>query len=95
MGAVSCLSGELVLLVLFDNENDTASVSELVNALGLLQPTVSMSVSSLVDEGLVVRSSGGESSRVTPLALSAEGRLRAEELSREIAGIVVRRRNRR
>ena len=63
----------------------------MVDALGLLQPTVSMSVSSLVEAGLVTRLRGVERGRTTCVALTPEGRSAAEALSSQIEGVVVRR----
>ena len=53
MGSVYCTAGELVLLALYVEQDSPCTVTRLVELLGLLQPTVSMSVSSLIDKGLV------------------------------------------
>ncbi len=95
MGTLPCLSGELVLLGLSMGESGTGSVSELVELLGLLQPTVSMSVSSLVEEGLVERPNEQvENIRVAPLRLTELGKAAADEITAQITQLVVRRKSR-
>ena len=56
MGALFCKAGDLVLLGLYAAEADALTIMQIVDALGLLQPTVSMSVASLGERGLVERS---------------------------------------
>ena len=91
MGTLPCLSGELVLLGLSMGESGTGSVSELVELL----PTVSMSVSSLVEEGLVERPNEQvENIRVAPLRLTELGKAAADEITAQITQLVVRRKSR-
>lgn len=77
MGAVSPSSAELVLVCLLDQregmgpEEEGLAVCDLVSRLGLLQPTVSMAVGSLVESGDVHRvplrgASRGLGVRLTP-----------------------------
>lgn len=95
MGAVYCTAGELVLLALYAEEGKPCTVTRLVESLGLLQPTVSMSVGSLIDRGLVLRDRSSETNaRSSNIVLTDEGRMRAQELADRIAAIVVRRRPR-
>ena len=94
MGALSCMSGDLVLLGILQAEDARCTVSELVAALGLLQPTVSMSVSALVQEGLAFRDAQpGRTSRSTGVSLTDEGARRAEEMRAAIEALVVRRKS--
>lgn len=91
MGAMFCKAGDLVLLGLYSSEADSMTIMEIVDALGLLQPTVSMSVSSLCERGLVTRSRESDSSHSTNVSLTAEGVEAAKELASQIEDLVVRR----
>ena len=84
---ISFTSADLVLMHLAlcrPESADAASVGGMVDELGLLQPTVSMAVSSLVRSGLIERVGAG-SQPVTSMALTEKGRARAEELARQVA----------
>ena len=95
MGSVYCTAGELVLLALNMDPERPCAITQLVERLGLLQPTVSMSVGTLVGRGLVTRSRENTSSaRSALILLTDEGRNRAESISARIAEIIVRRRPR-
>lgn len=95
MGSVYCTAGELVLLALYSEANEFCTITHLVDRLGLLQPTVSMSVSSLSEKGYVARSRiEGSSSRSLSIALTQDGRLIAKAIADKIAMLVVRRRTR-
>ncbi len=95
MGTMFCMSGDLVLLALQLSGDDSMSVSQIVRTLGLLQPTVSMSVSSLVDRGLVSRNRAtSDATRTLQVGLTPEGKARALELTAEVNKIVVRRNRR-
>ncbi|WP_321971467.1 MarR family transcriptional regulator [Paratractidigestivibacter sp.] len=91
MGSVFCKAGDLVLLGVYADDSDSLSIMQLVDALGLLQPTVSMSVSSLADLGLVERSRDAAGQHTTSVRLAPAGLKRAEELSGIIEDVVVRR----
>lgn len=94
MGSVFFTSADLVLLCV-DCAAAPCGVSHLVQELGLLQPTASMSVSSLVDKGFLVhRRAAPGSGHVVSLELTDAGRARAEEIRAAIEAIVVRRRRR-
>ncbi len=95
MGSVYCTAGELVLISLLADDGERCTVSTLVERLGLLQPTVSMSVASLVSKGLVARARAeGAGLRSLNIQLTDEGRKIALELAEKIYSIVVRRRSR-
>ena len=95
MGSVYCTAGELVLLALNMDPEQPCAITQLVERLGLLQPTVSMSVGTLVGRGLVTRSrENASSARSALILLTDEGRDRAESISARIAEIIVRRRPR-
>ena len=92
MGSLFCKAGDLVMLGLYSADDDDLTIMQIVDALGLLQPTVSMSVSSLVELGLVERSrqvSGGTHS--TTVRLTPEGASMVHDLTERIEDIVVRR----
>ena len=94
MGALSCMSGDLVVLGILQAENECCTVSDLVSALGLLQPTVSMSVSALVEEGLVYRDAQkGRAMRSMGVSLTEEGVRHANEMRAAIEALVVRRKS--
>lgn len=96
MGSVYCTAGDLVLLGLLEEAEGGCTIMRLVEILGLLQPTVSMSVSSLADAGLVVRGSVGEGApRTASISLTDRGRDSAHRLQERIAQIVVHRKPRR
>ena len=92
MGTRCYMSGDLVLLGIAQSDYGDATISELVKMLGLLQPTVSMSVTTLERQGLATRLSslpnGGSSNGIT---LTEEGLSRVDKLLEEVASIVVRR----
>lgn len=91
MGSLFCKAGDLVLLGLYAADEDL-TIMQIVDALGLLQPTVSMSVQSLEGLGLVERARQGEGgSRTASVHLTTEGTAAALELVERIEGIVVRR----
>ena len=50
MGSVFAKAGDLVLLALYIEDSQPVTITRLVDSLGLLQPTVSMSVTALVTE---------------------------------------------
>lgn len=85
MGQVALCSADLVVLGLLER-GGSGMVGELVEELGLLQPTVSMSVASLAAAGLVSRDAG----RRGAIGLTEAGRSRADELASAIGSIVVR-----
>lgn len=94
MGSYFCKAGELVLLALFASEEDSSTIMGLVDALGLLQPTVSMSVASLADQGLVTRERSGSGAHTTSVSLTEDGMALAGEIAGHIEEIVVRRKPR-
>lgn len=91
MGSFFCNAGDLVLLGLLASEKGELTVMQLVDALGLLQPTVSMSVSALVEEGMLARDASPRGGRGAAATLTPEGYAVARELEDGIARIVVRR----
>lgn len=91
MGSLFCKAGDLVLLGLYAAEEDSLTIMQIVDALGLLQPTVSMSVSSLGERGLVVRSHESDGSHTTSVSLTEDGVTCAEALVERIEALVVRR----
>lgn len=93
MGTMSVSAAELVLIGLASFEDRCCeNVSELVAGLGLLQPTVSMAVSSLEKCGLVTRMRECQpAGHALPVALTADGVARADELVGRIDAMRVRR----
>lgn len=92
MGTVFCMSGDLVLLALYMSGEEEMKVSQIVQSLGLLQPTASMSVSKLVDQGLCERNRRSPSAaRTLEVSLTPQGREVALGLADRIRQIVVRR----
>ncbi len=95
MGSVYCTAGELVLLALSMDPEQPCAITQLVERLGLLQPTVSMSVGTLVERGLVERSrENATSARSALIKLTDAGHERAGSISKRIEEIIVRRRPR-
>ncbi|MGI6755796.1 MAG: MarR family transcriptional regulator [Atopobiaceae bacterium] len=95
MGSVPVSAGDMLMLVLLSSREYTSSVSGIVDKLGLLQPTVSMSISSLVDEDLIERQkNSGLAGRSTSLRLTADGVVYAEKIADSIAETIVRRKPR-
>lgn len=92
MGSVFVRAGDMVLLFLSMSEGESCSITTLVDALGLLQPTVSMSVNSLDDAGLIERRREG--TRTLSLSLTKAGKEQAALIASSINAIVVRRRRR-
>lgn len=94
MGSVYCTAGDLVLLGLMDEATGACTIMKLVDKLGLLQPTVSMSVAALEERDKVERIRSEESRRSLLVGITAEGRKDAEALAERIDVLVVRRRPR-
>lgn len=92
MGSLFCKAGDLVLLGLYATDADSLTIMQIVETLGLLQPTVSMSVAALEESGLVVRSHETAGAHTTSVTLTARGVEAAELLCEGIGAIVVRRR---
>ena len=91
MGSVNCMAGELIVLGLWLGGEDGRSITELVDDLGLLQPTVSMSVASLEDNGIVERMDG-QPGRTGRVLLTEKGMAIADEINAQISGLIIRRR---
>ena len=70
------------------------TIMRLVETLGLLQPTVSMSVAALADRGLVERERSATGAHTTSVSLTRDGEAAADELVDRIEGLVVRRKSR-
>lgn len=94
MGSVYCTAGGLIMLDLSLREGGASSVTGLVNDLGLLQPTVSMSVRSLLRSGKLERVAGRGGTDARMVRLSPTGAEMAGELAERISQIVVRRKPR-
>lgn len=94
MGSYFCKAGDLVLLGIYASEEKGLTIMQIVEALGLLQPTVSMSVSALVEDGMVCRERRGAGVHATTVSLTQKGEGRARELAGDIAKLVVRRKAR-
>ena len=94
MGSVYCTAGELILLALRNAGDEPSTVTQLVECLGLLQPTVSMSVSTLIERGLVTRERGLASLRSSSILLTDEGKVVADNIASRIAAIIVHRKPR-
>lgn len=92
MGQHYIQAAGLILVGLYVNSRDGVPISLLVGALGLLQPTVSMSVQELEARGLVKRDIPG--SKAVKAYLTDSGRMAAEELVTLIESMVVKRRPR-
>ncbi len=92
MGSFACMSGDLVLLGLANSPEGFGTVSDLVLSLGLLQPTVSMSVASLEGEGLIRRIRPEDmSGRSVDITLTERGKERAAEIEESVKTLVIRR----
>ena len=88
-GAVNYMARDLVLLRLDLDEQGRSSIGELVEGLGFLQPTVSMSVSSLRGEGLVARGGAEEDTLRTLVLITDTGRAAADKLKERLVPITV------
>jgi DNA-binding MarR family transcriptional regulator len=75
-------------------EDKNVTVSSLVDQLGMLQPTVSMSVAALEEDGYVGRRPVATSDRGTSIMLTDAGKARANEMVQRINAIVVHRKPR-
>lgn len=84
MGSVNYMARDLVLLALAEEKDGSSTVGDLVNGLGFLQPTISMSVSSLKEDGLVVRGSKEGAGETSYVIISDEGREEARRLAERI-----------
>ncbi len=95
MGSIYCTAGDLVLLGLHSSDGP-CTIMRLVDLLGLLQPTVSMSVTTLEEDGLVRRQRPKDvPSRTIDVVLTDIGVEESLALEAVIGELVVRRRPRR
>lgn len=92
MGSLNCDASELILLGIHVLDGDEHTISALVDALGLLQPTVSMSVAALEGDGYVQRI--GDSRHGFHVGLTEKGGEAARDIVSRIGELVVRRRRR-
>lgn len=92
MGQYYIQASDLVLIGLSVSDREGVPIALLVGALGLLQPTVSMSVQALEERGLVYRDVPG--SKAVKAMLTDQGLLVAEDLIVLIEGMIVKRRPR-
>lgn len=84
MGTHAFHAGDLMLLGLSGMPEEEATISDLVKLLGLLQPTISMSIAALEEHGYVIRRQGTRDTRSVTVALTEEGKSRAHELEEEV-----------
>ena len=92
MGQYYVRASDLVLMSLALSPREGVPIALIVGALGLLQPTVSMSVQSLEERGLAKGDSPG--AKAVNACLTDKGRMRAEDLIMCIEALVVKRRPR-
>ena len=92
MGSFFCTAGDLSLLGLELLGGSTDTVTSLVEALGLLQPTVSMSISTLSKKGMIERRRNVETTaRTVSIVLTEKGQKQVDFLLELIDEFVVRR----
>ncbi|MCH4213742.1 MAG: MarR family transcriptional regulator [Atopobiaceae bacterium] len=91
MGEVFCDAGELILIAVDSSVERACTITELLKELGLLQPTISMSVHALEARGLVCREVYSETSRRSLVKLTDEGTRVARDFEDEILAVIVRR----
>lgn len=84
MGAIYIKASNLILLAMYESDGDSMRIGRIASALGLLQPTVSMSINALIADNYITRTGN-------ILNLTDEGRAFAKELADQINAIVVRR----
>ncbi len=94
MGSLNYMASDLVLLTLSSSEAGALTVGDLVDELGFLQPTISMSVMSLADEGMVSRGHLEGDGNASYVIISDAGRTEAAKLAEPIAGLTVGRKGR-
>lgn len=86
VGRINVVAASMVLLALVDKGGQMQNMNELVSQLGLVQPTVSMAVASLVQNGQVARVKSEEgSARSRQLILLDAGRQEVAQLLGDIA----------
>lgn len=91
MGTHAFHAGDLMLVGLMNSPDETSTISGLVKLLGLLQPTVSMSIATLEKRGLVVRERAEGDTRSVRIMMTEAGRARAQELAALISKMSVAR----
>lgn len=90
MGRVDCDAGDLVLLAIkILEESSRGTVADIVDLIGLMQPTVSMTVATLEKKGLVERHKVNKNSRGAQIVLTAGGRERVSMLMELIAEVII------
>lgn len=89
MGAVSYMARDLVLVALSNRDDKTGSIGQLVDEIGFLQPTISMSTATLVREGLALRAKQEGVSGSPRVVLTDEGDAIGQEHIERIGKISV------
>lgn len=85
IGSIAFKTSDLILLDLSIHASEDISITDLVEHLVLIQPTVSMAVKSLEQEGLITRSKlVGDSARQHVMKLTAQGRALVQKFSYEL-----------
>ena len=84
MGALYIKASNLILIAMLENDGGPMRIGRIASALGLLQPTVSMSINSLIADEYITRSDN-------VLTLTDKGRAVADDYAKQIDEIVVRR----
>ncbi|MCI1934258.1 MAG: MarR family transcriptional regulator [Atopobiaceae bacterium] len=90
-GTINYMARDLILLKLATSEQGRSSVGELVESLGFLQPTVSMSVSALKDEKLVIRGGVDKDTFGTFVIITESGKKCADGLKAGLSQISISR----
>ena len=84
MGALYIKASNLILIAMLENDGGPMRIGRIASALGLLQPTVSMSINALIADDCIIRNGN-------ILTLTDAGRAVAEGYAKQIEAIVVRR----
>lgn len=87
MGALYIKASNLILIAMLENDGGPMRIGRIASALGLLQPTVSMSINALIADDCITRNGN-------ILTLTDTGRAVAEGYAKQIRAIIVRRNRR-
>lgn len=88
MGVFDIGACDLILVNLYLSENHTAAIGDIVEQMGLLQPTVSMGLTTLENEGFIERK---HDNHMYVISLTKKGIARSVEIEQHIQGCIVHR----
>jgi len=89
VGSFNCNAGDLVLLAMKVMESEGCVLSDIVELLRLMEPTVSMTVTALAKSGFLERHESAKEFRRIQIVLTEKGQKRVNGLISKISDITI------